>query len=175
MAAGSTYTPLATQTLGSTTSSVTFSSISGAYTDLILVIIGEAYFGSTNYINTGVQFNGDTASNYSTTRMYGDGSTTTSNRYSNESNIRAGWMHAEPTANSSTSTLIYQINNYSNTTTYKTLLTRSNAPIDAVGANIGLWRSTSAITSILIKNNDSELDFLLAQPLHSMESWLHNA
>ena len=160
MAAGATYTPLATQTLGSTTSSVTFSSISGAYTDLVLVIIGEAYFGSTNYINTGVQFNGDTASNYSTTRMYGNGTTVTSNQYSNESNIRAGWMHSEPTANSITSTLIYQINNYSNATTYKTLLSRNGGAGDAVGANVGLWRSTSAITSILIKNNDSATGFL---------------
>lgn len=159
MAAGNTYVAIATQTLGSATASVTFSSISGAYTDLVLVIIGEAFFASPNYINTGVQFNGDTASNYSTTRMYGDGSTVTSNRYSNESNIRAGWMHSEPIANSITSTLIYQINNYSNTTTYKTLLSRNNAPGDAVGANVGLWRSTSAITSILIKNNDSGIGF----------------
>jgi hypothetical protein len=159
VAAGNTYVAIATQTLGSTTSSVTFSSIPSTYTDLVLVIIGEAYFGSTNYINTGVQFNGDTASNYSTTRMYGDGTTATSNRYSNESNIRAGWMHAEPTVNSITSTLIYQINNYSNATTYKTLLSRNNAPGDAVGANVGLWRSTSAITSILIKNNDSATGF----------------
>jgi hypothetical protein len=38
MAAGNTYTPLATQTLGSAAASVTFSSISGAYTDLVLVL-----------------------------------------------------------------------------------------------------------------------------------------
>jgi hypothetical protein len=36
MAAGNTYTPLATQTLGSAAASVTFSSISGAYTDLVV-------------------------------------------------------------------------------------------------------------------------------------------
>jgi hypothetical protein len=33
----STYEPIATTTLGTATASVTFSSISGAYTDLVLV------------------------------------------------------------------------------------------------------------------------------------------
>jgi hypothetical protein len=38
MAAGNTYEAIATQTLGSDAASVTFSSISGAYTDLIMVV-----------------------------------------------------------------------------------------------------------------------------------------
>jgi len=85
MAAGSTYTPIATTTLGSTTASYTFSSIPSTYTDLVLVVIGEAYFTSTNYINTGVQFNSDTGSNYAAHYLIGNGSsvssgaTTTSN------------------------------------------------------------------------------------------------
>lgn len=159
MAAGSTYTPIATTTLGSTTASYTFSSIPSTYTDLILVAIGEAYFTSTNYINTGVQFNSDTGSNYSTTRVYGDGSTATSNRYSSETSIRSGWMHSETAVNNIRSTIIMQINNYSNATTYKTLLSRNGGAGDAVGANVGLWRSTSAINSITIKNNDSATGF----------------
>ena len=49
MAAGSTYTPLATNTLSSSSASITFSSISGSYTDLVLVMnrkqnIAGAYF-----------------------------------------------------------------------------------------------------------------------------------
>ena len=44
--------------------------------------------------------------------------------------------------------MIGQIQNYSNTTTYKTWLSRSNIPADFVGALVGLWRSTSAITTI---------------------------
>ena len=41
MAAGSTYTPIATTTLGSAQADVTFSSISGSYTDLVLIIGGK--------------------------------------------------------------------------------------------------------------------------------------
>ena len=37
MAAGATYEPIATNTLGSAAASVTFSGISGSYTDLILI------------------------------------------------------------------------------------------------------------------------------------------
>ncbi len=59
-----TYEPLATTTLGSAASSVTFSSISGSYTDLVVVFSGTAGGGNSNLILT---FNSDTGSNYSWT------------------------------------------------------------------------------------------------------------
>jgi len=77
----STYTPIATTTLGSAASSVTFSSISGAYTDLVLV--GAGTLASNLYLN--VKFNNDTGSNYSRTELYGDGSSAASYRESNQS------------------------------------------------------------------------------------------
>jgi hypothetical protein len=40
--------------------------------------------------------------------------------------------------------------NYSNSTTYKTILGRSNAATSGTSAAVGLWRSTSAINSIEI-------------------------
>ena len=66
MAAGSTYTPLATSTLGSAAASVTFSSISGSYTDLVLVIscAQSAAGGGLRF-----QFNSDTGGNYSTVEI----------------------------------------------------------------------------------------------------------
>ena len=48
---------------------------------------------------------------------------------------------------------ILQLMNYSNTTTYKTILSRTNAAANGVDATVGLWRSTSAITSIEIGKN----------------------
>ena len=62
-----TYTPIATTTLGSGQTSVTFSSISGTYTDLILIASASNTGGATNIR---LQFNGDTATNYSSTRIY---------------------------------------------------------------------------------------------------------
>jgi len=48
---------------------------------------------------------------------------------------------------------ILNVMNYSNSTTYKTCLSRNSAPDDAAEALVGLWRSTSAITSITFMNN----------------------
>jgi hypothetical protein len=49
-----------------------------------------------------------------------------------------------------TSTTIIQIQNYSNTTTYKTWLSRGNNAATGVDAIVGLWRSTSAIDQVRI-------------------------
>ena len=121
----STYTPLATQTLGGATSSVSFSSIASTYTDLVLVIDGTV--GS----NCGIQlkFNSDSGSNYSFTRMTGDGSSATSDRSSNATFMELGY-YVSSTRNMN----ILQIMNYSNTTTYKTVLNRANAQSVNIGA-----------------------------------------
>jgi hypothetical protein len=58
MAAGNTYEAIATQTLGSAAASVTFSSIPGTYTDLVLVVAMEHVTTGTE--NIVMQFNGDT-------------------------------------------------------------------------------------------------------------------
>ena len=134
-----TYEPIATNTLGSSAASVTFSSIPGTYTDLILVVNGT----STATNGNEMQFNGDTGNNYSFTLLYGDGSTATSSRNSNISFAYAG------RTNTNQSVSITQIMNYANTTTYKTVLTRANSNGDIVMANVSTWRSTSAITSLV--------------------------
>jgi hypothetical protein len=104
-----------------------------------------------NFINTigqtdhGVRFNGDTASNYSRTQLYGTGSAAGSNRGSNETLMNfLGYI------GTSWGVSIMQIMNYSNTTTYKTATTRANGASDQVVAAVGLWRNTSAITSLNI-------------------------
>ena len=76
MAAGSTYTPIATQTLSSGQSSITFSSISSAYTDLVLI----AAIKGTSTIYRQLTVNGDNGSNYSMTDLFGDGSSAGSGR-----------------------------------------------------------------------------------------------
>ena len=62
-----TYEPIATTTLGSAQSSVTFSAISGSYTDLVIVINGAL---SSGLASLSVEYNGDTTvGNYSYTRL----------------------------------------------------------------------------------------------------------
>jgi len=151
MAAGSTYTPIATTTLGSAQASVTFSSISGSYTDLVLVGVG--YNGAADGYVPRMQFNSDTGTNYSLTDLYGSGTTAGSARLSNQSNILLGYIAAWDTTSTQIGMFTAQIMNYSNTTTYKTALSRfsqASGTSSGVDAIVGLWRNTSAITSIKI-------------------------
>jgi hypothetical protein len=145
MAAGSTYTPISTQTLGSATASVTFSSIPSTYTDLMLVSSITNSSAGSNY-SLSFRFNGDTGSNYSNTYLYGNGSSATSGRESGTF-INIG----NTTFTSGTfSPMTISIQNYANTTTYKTIIGRGNNVGAYVMAAVGLWRSTTAITSITI-------------------------
>jgi hypothetical protein len=147
-----TYKPIQTQTLGSAVASVTFSSISGAYTDLIIVCqTGPGASGNGVYI----QFNGDTASNYSTTDFWGDGSSASAGRTSSATFMRI-LGRGTGASNNLNNNGITQILNYSNTTTHKTMLARSNAPAGA-GGTAGLWRNTSAITSLTITSESGNL------------------
>lgn len=142
-----TYEPIATTTLGSSASSVTFSSISSTYTDLILVFTGTATTGN-NY--AGLQFNSDTGNNYSFTALRGDGTSAASTRASNQP--QADTAYGSPVTTTQ-NTIIMQIQNYSNSTTYKTVLSRANNSASETGAAVGLWRNTAAITSIVFKLN----------------------
>lgn len=150
MAAGRTYTPIATTKLGSAQDTVTFSNISGSYTDLILVVNSAS--DSTNAF-TYIVFNGDTGANYSFTQLYANGSST----YSSRQNNYALLFNSDVSMTQSTVAFnaIYQIMNYSNTTTFKTTLLRQNgvtaADYNGTLAAVGLWRNTSAITSVSVK------------------------
>jgi hypothetical protein len=48
-----------------------------------------------------------------------------------------------------------QINNYSNATTYKTMISRQFGQDQIAWFSVGLWRSTAAITSIVFTDESS--------------------
>jgi hypothetical protein len=138
-----TYDCIATTTLGSDANSVTFSSISGSYTDLIAVVSPA----STSIQDQYIRFNSDTGSNYSYTILSGTGSSAVSSRQSSQT-FGTGDYYGTPSTTLGESTTIWQFMNYSNTTTFKTALVRSNRASSGVDAIVNLWRSTAAITSI---------------------------
>lgn len=140
-----TYDCIATTTLGSTQSSVTFSSISGSYTDLVLIASGIMSSGGTAGIV--VYLNNDTGTNYSAIQLDADGSTATSYKDNSSNGMNIGILSGANRANS-----IIQFINYSNTTTHKTVLARGNNPGGYVRAAIGMWRSTSAVNRIDLSN-----------------------
>jgi len=155
MAAGSTYTPIATTTLGSAAASYTFTGISQSYTDLVLVVNGATAAGSNLNLRVG---NGsiDSGSNYSYTLINGNGSSATSTRYSNQAQIQPSNEDAYWDSTFS-GLMVINFQNYSNTTTYKTILSRANKASLGVAATVGLWRSTSAINQIFFGGSSQNL------------------
>jgi hypothetical protein len=136
-----TYEPIQTQTVGTAVAAVTFSSIPQTYTDLILTING----GLTSAGNDlRLRFNSDSATNYSRTGLYGDGSSSLTYRNSGSDNI----ISPQFAGTVSGSIAVMNINNYSNTTTHKSVLLRSGYSGGFVFLQAGLWRNTSAITTI---------------------------
>jgi hypothetical protein len=143
-----TYIPIATTTLSSTATNLSLTSIPGTYTDLILVIRASVDSdGDLRY-----RINGDTGSNYSGTIIWGSGSAAGSSRASNQTSGLTN-SYGGFTTTLGNSVQILHFMNYSNTGTYKTILSRTNAAGSGVDATVGLWRSTSAITSIDIGKN----------------------
>jgi len=143
MAAGMTYFPIATTTTSGSAANYTFTSISGAYTDLVIVVNG----GSATAIDLSLRVNSDTGSNYSATRLTLDNVTPVSGRTTSATSLRLSDGGSLTTTLAATNHII-NIMNYANTTTYKTFIARCNRAAGGLDATIGLWQSTAAITSI---------------------------
>ena len=144
----STYELIASQTLGSDTASVTFSSIPGTYDDLVLT--GSARTSTTATAdNLKIRFNGaSTDTNHTARRLYANGATAASDT---GSLIWAGPVTAaSSTANTFGSFEIY-IPNYSGST-YKSLsgsqAQENNTTTAYLYLVAGLWSDTSAINQI---------------------------
>jgi hypothetical protein len=160
-----TYTELRKTTVGTATSSVTLdlTGISG-YTDLIVVASLRADTVTFNNMNYPlITYNGDTGTNYSITqifeRYYGS-QQTLSDRASNGNNMNMGPVATTSFGSGIFSNYILQVLNYSNTTTYKTCLSRISTggnltDMQGSTASVGLWRNTNAITSITFTASSS--------------------
>jgi hypothetical protein len=146
MPAGKTYTPIASTTMTTASPSITFSNISGSYTDLRLICTLQNINANSPYL----RFNGDTSSNYSQTYLEGNGSTAVSARGANQT---FGYinLNSDPGNNGF---IIVDIMNYANTTTFKTYLANASNAGNAVDVVVGTWRSTSAISTILIASSN---------------------
>jgi hypothetical protein len=143
-----TYDKIATTTLGSSSSLVTFSSIPGTYTDLVLV--GSIQCENTSFY---IRCNSDTSNKYSATLLSGDGSTASSSRFTQTDLGGNGIYTPGNTFPSATSfgVGIWNFLNYSNTTTNKTILSRVGSAGLSTRSIVNLYASTSAITQLDIR------------------------
>ena len=155
----STYTPLASITLTSAQSSVTFSGYDMTYTDLVLV---SSVTCATDSANQRMTVNGDSSSLYSTTRIAGNGSTATSGRYGALAYFLLTGGAINPPSSASAQILITNFMNYSNTTTYKSILVRagnaSGSTYPGVEYNVELYRSTNAISSFTLSTDSANFN-----------------
>lgn len=153
--ATNTYVALATNTVATATPSVTFTGISTAYTDLIMVING-----GLSTVNQSFRFqvgNGslDTGNNYSYTYIAGNGSSASSSRASNTNGFNVYHVSGQSDTSIKSNTIL-QFQNYSNTTTNKTILCRGNTDLETA-ATVALWRGTNAINTIIVGTTSGNL------------------
>jgi hypothetical protein len=137
-----TYTLINSTTLTTSAATVTFSSIPATYTDVVLIANATT---TSNSWDLYIRFNGDAGSNYSVTRLFGNGTTPGSNRLSSDTLIQSTYWASLGTEQTNH---IINIMDYANATTNKTMLLRGNRAGQGVDASVGLWRNTAAISSI---------------------------
>ena len=139
-----TYEIIATTTLSSTSSTINFTSISSAYTDLRLVLTYKISAGAPL---TRLRFNSDTTALYSNTTFMSDGTTGSGNNYSGQTNIAIDTYGASTTI---PTFITIDLFSYAGAT-FKTVLLTANEDQNGSGQlsiAAGLYRSTAAITSI---------------------------
>jgi hypothetical protein len=163
----STYEPIATTTLGSATNTFSFTSIPSTFTDLRLVFVGTETTAGYNYAN--IRFNSDTATNYSMTYLQGFGTSASSARNTSITSIR---LDEYGLSNTKPSLCTADIFSYAGSTN-KTVLISTAEDYNGVGgveAKVGLYRSTSAITSITIFNTASNFAIGTSATLYGIKN-----
>lgn len=134
-----TYTPIATTTITSATTSVVFNSIPQTYTDLRVVVQGVAAGSNTS---TYLRFNGDTTSSYSGVYLYQNGAG--SALFGSMSVVFMGGLF------DTQSMSIADVFNYSTSGVYKPTISKWNHPNSQVLYDVCTWRKPDAITQITV-------------------------
>lgn len=148
------YVPLASTTLASAVSIVTFSSINQGFRDLVLTVSGTITTGTASFY---VFFNGDTSSSVAINV------TLESNGSASYSAAQGAWYAIWGPYNYntvlSTTQSVHQINvmDYSQNDKHKSVLMKSTNPATAIGYVAGRWGNTAPITSIAFVTTASTL------------------
>jgi hypothetical protein len=146
------YESIATASGTGSSGTITFSSIPSTYKHLQLRAIGRSDYAGGN-VQIAVRFNSDTAANYSGHYIVGNGGSAIASGSANTTFAEGGQVSAATSTASAMGTAVMDILDYADTNKYKTL--RSLSGFDANGSGqvlltSGAWRSTSAITSIIL-------------------------
>lgn len=154
---------LETQVLTGTQATITFSNISsyaGTYQHLQIRAVtrntSTVGGGNTYGANGIIRFNGDSASNYRTHYLQGDGSTALSGDYGSVPGIYVqdlGGTWASNTANIFAASVIDLLDPYETT---KNKTTRALTGVRRIQLNSGFWNNTAAINALTITQDGSQ-------------------
>lgn len=159
------YESIATVTVGGTSQgTITFSSIPSTYKHLQIRFTGRVNVASDYGQSVNVRFNSDTGSNYArhTLAAYTGGyAATTGSNDINQNNINLfGGLSSANWPSQTRGGGVIDILDYQNTNKFKTVRcfggseSNSDTPLVSIlGLSSGLWRSTSAVTSIDLTSN----------------------
>lgn len=147
-----TYVNIASSTVGSATSTVTFSSIPSTYTDLVLLGSIRDTEGAANVQNLRIRLNNDSTTLYSFTQLQGNGSAAIVDIATGRTNflVNQGTNSTGSTANTFASFELYLPNYLSSTNKPASLFsfTENSATQAYINATAQLYRSTSTISRI---------------------------
>ena len=146
-----TYVAIAKASLSSDAASIELTGIVGTYTDLVLVGIGRADYASSTARQIRMIINSDTGTNYSKVQTYGNGATVSNEIASATANMNFFSVAADSTTANTFGSFEFYIPGYASSN-YKpisgSLVNENNSTTGYDTMAAGLWRSTSAITSI---------------------------
>jgi hypothetical protein len=149
------YESIATATGTGSSNTITFSNISGTYQHLqIRAMVKNTNSSAIGTAGLTMRLNSDTASNYTQNYLRGDGSSVSAGGFANQTSMYCGECEAGGDASIANrmGVVIVDIHDYASTTKNKTVRCFSGADLNStqgyVNLTSGLWRSTSAVTSI---------------------------
>jgi hypothetical protein len=152
-AAGS-FELISTSLLSTTTASVTFSSLPATYKHLQFRIAGR--FTAAAFQNTvTLRFNGDSATNYATHFLRGNGSSVSSGNSTTVAQITAGYLPSASETANLYGGMVIDILDFNSTAKNKTIRSFSGRTFGTsawLELTSGLWASTAAVTSILVSD-----------------------
>ena len=149
----STYEAIGSFTTSANLSQVTLSNIPQTYTDLVLVT--TAISSATGADIFTIVLNGDnnsTGTNYSFTGLYATGTAAGSYRSTNQPGFVLGNLSTNSSFEWAPS--VFNFNNYSNNTSFKNVLVRSNSATTSglyTDLSVGTWRQTGPINTITLR------------------------
>jgi len=152
-----TFIPLATSTLSSTATQLNFTSISGSYTDLFMVVNWKSASNNIDYPTfwVGAGNSIDTGSNYSANHFEAGSTGVAVYSYDNATNTTLPYGQAIDSPNYAYMSV--WLMDYSATNKYKTMIAdyRTDKVNWQSGVGTATWRNTAAINCIRIGQSGS--------------------